>query len=370
MITRARNQKHLLLIICILMVSLVGLIGCKASSPAPTTTQTYTLSTATYVVAANDSSEANKARADYVCDGTDDQVEIQAAIDALPASGGKVALSEGTFFVRDEVHITKNSVTLEGQGHSTILQLPKRFSADELYMLNINASDVSILNLCLDGNRDAVKGAHTGMHVENCTRLTIDHVWIQNLTGDGLLGASRELHLTNSFFYNISDDAADVNAFKYSVIANNTFKDIGDNGIDTDGAIHSSITGNTFNTIGGAAIELEQETNPGYTEYCTASSNTMKECRFGILLNSGRYNSITGNVMLECTIGIYIMAGDEYYSTHNVITGNNIQGGWGSDYGIKEEDPNQDYNLIGLNIVEGNAVADIVISGAHTRVYD
>jgi hypothetical protein len=43
---------------------------------------------ATFVVAANDSSTLSKQQADYVCDGTDDQVEIQAAIDAANVLGG------------------------------------------------------------------------------------------------------------------------------------------------------------------------------------------------------------------------------------------------------------------------------------------
>ena len=40
---------------------------------------------ATVVVAASDS--LNKAAANYVCDGVADNVEIQAAIDALPGGG-------------------------------------------------------------------------------------------------------------------------------------------------------------------------------------------------------------------------------------------------------------------------------------------
>src|SRR3989338_6523001 len=55
----------------------------------------------TLLVAANDASAAAKRWADYTCDGTADDVQIQAAIDALPASGeiqdGTVVLSEGTF---------------------------------------------------------------------------------------------------------------------------------------------------------------------------------------------------------------------------------------------------------------------------------
>jgi len=43
--------------------------------------------TATFVVAASDSKK--KSDADYVCDGTADDVQIQAAIDALPGGGGQ-----------------------------------------------------------------------------------------------------------------------------------------------------------------------------------------------------------------------------------------------------------------------------------------
>ena len=52
--------------------------------------------TATLVVAASDSSDKSKAQADYICDGTADNVQIQAAIDALPAGGGVDHLSHST----------------------------------------------------------------------------------------------------------------------------------------------------------------------------------------------------------------------------------------------------------------------------------
>ena len=37
------------------------------------------------------------AAAEYICDGVDDQVEIQAALDSLPPEGGTVILSPGHF---------------------------------------------------------------------------------------------------------------------------------------------------------------------------------------------------------------------------------------------------------------------------------
>jgi len=60
---------------------------------------------ATVVVAAVDSSLQSRAQADFLCDGIDDQVEIQAAIDALPAVGGKVQLLEGTFTITAPINM-------------------------------------------------------------------------------------------------------------------------------------------------------------------------------------------------------------------------------------------------------------------------
>ena len=75
-------------------------------------------------VAASDASQDDKATADYLCDGVDDHVQIQAAIDSLPniqlkdagvGGGGKVSLSQGTFNTTDSIYL-KNYLYLEGTG--------------------------------------------------------------------------------------------------------------------------------------------------------------------------------------------------------------------------------------------------------------
>lgn len=74
---------------------------------------------ATRVVAASNAHADSKAAADYVCDGVADQVEINAAIADLPANiGGRVLLTEGTFFDSAEVVIEKTGVMLQGVGMS------------------------------------------------------------------------------------------------------------------------------------------------------------------------------------------------------------------------------------------------------------
>jgi hypothetical protein len=70
---------------------------------------------ATKVVASSTASDLQKAQADYVCDGTADEVQINLAIAALPAGGGKVVLTEGTFTTAAMVNL-QNHCTLEGQG--------------------------------------------------------------------------------------------------------------------------------------------------------------------------------------------------------------------------------------------------------------
>jgi hypothetical protein len=76
-------------------------------------------SAATFLVAAYNASARVKAQADYVCDNTGDQVEINAAITALPTRGGKVLLSEGNFSVTGPVKVNRDNVVLEGMGHGT-----------------------------------------------------------------------------------------------------------------------------------------------------------------------------------------------------------------------------------------------------------
>jgi len=68
----------------------------------------------TFVVAANDSLHKNMA--DFVCDGVGDQVEIQAAIDALPATGGLIVLLDGTFVPSALVTIDQSNVKIIGKG--------------------------------------------------------------------------------------------------------------------------------------------------------------------------------------------------------------------------------------------------------------
>jgi hypothetical protein len=61
------------------------------------------------------------ASADYVCDGVDDSVEIQAAVDALPATGGKITIYAGEYHLTATISRSIDNVCIEGVGKGTYL---------------------------------------------------------------------------------------------------------------------------------------------------------------------------------------------------------------------------------------------------------
>ena len=92
----------------------------------------------TIIVAASDSSDKDKIIADYVCDGLNDEVEIQKAISDLNTAGtcGTVLLCDGTYFI-DSLYYSGNdilgyfalymdnpsvvhSLIIKGMGHPTV----------------------------------------------------------------------------------------------------------------------------------------------------------------------------------------------------------------------------------------------------------
>jgi len=101
--------------------------------------------TATITVAASDSTSTAKAQADYVCDGSNDQAEIQNAINALPTGGGTIRLTEGTFNCAGSI-LPKAHTTLSGQGDDKTFI---RFTNDGI--LRVDTEYVTLENFHVKG---------------------------------------------------------------------------------------------------------------------------------------------------------------------------------------------------------------------------
>ncbi|MCB9138459.1 MAG: hypothetical protein H6642_08945 [Caldilineaceae bacterium] len=111
------------------------------------------------VVAAAEAPAAVRQIAAYVCDGTDDQAEINAALQSLGASGGQVLLSGGTFHCSSAIQMRPRTMLL-GQGRATILKAHGTWGAYDgspigaiIEPLHVGVDRTCIACLAIDGNR-------------------------------------------------------------------------------------------------------------------------------------------------------------------------------------------------------------------------
>ncbi|KLK89296.1 glycosyl hydrolase [Methanoculleus sediminis] len=148
-----------LLIAAFLIVGLIPIVGALEATP-------------TTIVAASDSSAADKAAAAYVCDGVNDHVEIQAALNALPSSGGVVLLSGGTYNCAGII-APKASSTLKGAGESEtnlVFTRDGRINVDREYVT-------------LDGFHIKGTGYSSGVKWLGVMNVRASHAKIHNITG-------------------------------------------------------------------------------------------------------------------------------------------------------------------------------------------
>jgi hypothetical protein len=148
-----------LLIAVFLIVGLVPIVSALETTPNT-------------IVAASDSSAADKAAAAYVCDGVNDHVEIQAALNALPSSGGVVLLKSGTYNCAGII-APKAGSTLMGEGADKTKLV---FTRDG--RINVDREYVT-----LDGFHIKGSGYSSGVKWLGVMNIRASHAKIHNITG-------------------------------------------------------------------------------------------------------------------------------------------------------------------------------------------
>ena len=91
---------------------------------------------------------------DYLCDGVDDQAEINQAIEALPYMGGEILLLDGTYNINGYVGVLRNSTLRGTNRESTILKRLSTNGYDEITDSILVVSNSSVLaDMTIDGNK-------------------------------------------------------------------------------------------------------------------------------------------------------------------------------------------------------------------------
>ncbi|TAH32970.1 hypothetical protein EYC58_02335 [Candidatus Saccharibacteria bacterium] len=263
------------------------------------------------IVAASNSSQADKDAADYVADGTGDQTEINTALTA--ATGKKVILLAGTYSANATITIPNNT-TLAGVGSGSLIQLADIDATDNLIENSDTSTGtgVTLQDLKIDG-QDTLNttGTQNGIYFNNMgdyaasrAGATIRNIQISNFRSQGI-------------FYNSSD--------------NNTISGSTISGMDAGGTTlgiylesssrNNNLTDNVF-TTNSYAIRAD---GSGTTNNSIAQ-NVFRTNSYGILLYSATNTTVSGNnfdASTNYSVSIYNDSGANGY---NNVTGNSFRG--------------------------------------------
>ena len=140
---------------------------------APPTTITISSSTSKHMLTA-----------DYYCSGTNDQTVINNAISALPSTGGKIVLLEGTYNIGGTITINKSNVTIQGLGHNVILKTATSTTALKMFGIS-NATGLIISDIVIDYANNTSADC-IAIQLYSSDNVIIEHINILNNKGNGI----------------------------------------------------------------------------------------------------------------------------------------------------------------------------------------
>jgi parallel beta-helix repeat protein len=304
-------------------------------------------------VAAYNSIDAGSA--DYICDGTDDQVEINTAINNLPAGGGSIYLKEGTYILGDQISISQSNVCLVGTGAGTVLKIKDGKDADMNVIYASGQGNLLVEDLRIDGNKvNQTAGSMYGIYFTGVDNSKIVDCWVENLSLCGIYldVSSNDNTVTGNTcqennYYGIYLGNSS-NSSNNNTVTGNTCQG-NDLGIFLDGSSNNTVTGNTCQGNDSEGISLGESSN-----------NTVS-------LNIVMSNSQSANNTYD---GIYIYNEGDY----NSIQGNTVRRGTGANqqrYGIRIDTADCDGNLVINNdLYLAGATADYSDAGTGTEYHN
>lgn len=254
---------------------------------APPTTITVSSSTSKHMLTA-----------DYYCNGTNDQTVIQQAIDALPSTGGKIVLLEGTYNISGTITIyNKKNVTLQGLGRNVIFSATTSTSA--LYMIKVrSAIGVNIFDIDIDYTNNT-SGDGTAIQLYTTNHTVIERVKIQNSKGNGIEWFnSNYTRFSDISFINVRQCVWDRES-NHSSIFSRIVIDTATNGI----VLASSSTLNKIcDCIVRTATDNGIKSDAAYT---MINDNIVYGCGVGITAN-GNCSTVSGNNARDNNTGISV----------------------------------------------------------------
>ena len=167
---------------------------------------------------------------DYLCTGTDDQVQINNALNALPTGGGEVVILDGIYNIEGAIHVVKDNTTLRGNGNATVLKRMYNSTATDegntaRGLITLNGKEgCKIKDLYIDGNRDNYSSTYN--------------------YGIYLVSSSSDNTITGNICNNNGNTGIYSSSSNNNTMSGNTCNNNGTYGIDLDNSNNNTVTSN------------------------------------------------------------------------------------------------------------------------------
>lgn len=343
--------------------------------------------------------------ADYYTDGTTDQVEIQAALDAVYAlGGGTVLLKAGTYTCSASIRMQSNCRLL-GEGWATVIKMADGAWPSERSLIEswgaLDATtlteNIIVSNFAIDGNDANVTGTDPRDGIE--FRLTaygiMENIYVYNHVDSPLVLNGPDTHhciIRNCVIDTCNDIGIYVSGSPDNLIEGNIVRNTNSYGIRNvnSGAGRNAYINNYLENVGLSGVNGMQILNGdlcrvignmvraaglhginSQSAYTTISGNVVYfSQQHGIICNGAQRNTISGNTIHQSSqlasntySGIYLNDAADCTITGNRSgdSGATVQ----QKYGL-EEAGTSDNNIISSNMFDRNQTGSMLIVGPNT----
>lgn len=334
------------------------------------------------------------ANADYITDGTADDVQIQQAIDAAEAAGGgTVHIKEGAYDIAATLTVG-NNIILQGDAVNDVnyasagggTKLIRAAALDAPMITNADTSggnhDIVIKDMFLNGNyaSGTPSVAAKGIYFTKGQRSLFYNLYIGNCKGDGITidgtggganqiafckirgnqksgiqlgsGGASDCQIVNCEIGSNAQDGIILASVADCIINNNIIYLNTSDGIELFNSSKCIVIGNRINTNGANGIKLTGSS--ATPAYCTVMGN--------FSYNNGQSTTGSGISVSDSSVG----------ARYNNIVGNicyDNQGTPTQDYGILTAN-NSDYQTITNNICVTNQTGQVSVVGSNNILFN
>ena len=241
---------------------------------APPTTITISSSTSKHMLTA-----------DYYCSGTNDQTVINNAISALPSTGGKIVLLEGTYNISGQINVNKPNVTICGMGNSTVLNCKQGIWGIAATQPNFTVANLKITFDTYNSKSICIYASGSRCKFEN---LDLSNAVYGINCGGG-----------HSIIHNVTATDNNINIHlgsAYNIVSDCCSEDAKETGIRVEG-ICNIVTGCHISGAGTYGILV---TSGGGSKVADniIIRDSYSDSQYSIYVTSSAYNSCTDNVMI------------------------------------------------------------------------